>query len=133
MHMKQKIQPIIDDLKEVLDCYIKKENYEVCETVKEFIDSFTKYINDEVEYHKISTDVLEVCMMRYELLKTQVIERNRYVMFSAFGNWLLFWVDSKDDKSEMWDAVLETKARQDKMIVEQMINFHNSPSIKEEK
>lgn len=133
MHMKEKIQPIIDDLKEVLAYYINKEDYEVCESVKEFIDNFTKYMNDELEYHDISTDVLEICMMRYELLKTQVIGNNRYVMFSAFGNWLLFWVDSKDDKSELWDEVLETQKRQDEMIVEQMVDFHNSPTIEEEK
>lgn len=129
--MKEKIQPIINDLMQLMKANEKQENYEVCKDIKQYIDDFQKFMNDELEWTDISPDVLDICLLRYELLKTAIISRHRYALFSAFGNWFVFWLGTTAYKSEVWDDIKIVEKNQEKRMMAEIETFHRLPIARE--
>lgn len=129
--MKEKIQAIIADLEWMLKISTEEEDYEFCQDLKAYIDNMNRFMKDECDYLDIQDDVLEICIQRYEILKMSVFQGNRYVLFSSFGNWFCFWIDTVNEKSELWDEIREAQDRQEGMIMEQIAAYHQLPFTKE--
>lgn len=119
--MRDKIQPIIDELEWLLEVATQEENYEFCEVLKDQIEDFNKYMTGDLEYSDIQIDVLELCIARYEIIKMTIVNENKYVLFSSFGNWLLFWVDDI-----FWEEIKEAKVKQDEMVMQQILDFEKT-------